>query len=228
MHPNMTKFLTLGTAFLLSWTASISQCTFESLFPLSWGAPKYSINEYYQGSPLYQTSRDTIRGSAFVHGLDYFFTARNLNLSFYSYQATQKHPCFKSVHVIVNCIASDSGLVAYNYQVTYPATEKVAYMAMIDSLRAMMEKKYTYSSMVKVPTTAIDATGKELSGEGVCYYFNNEPVVASNLTYPQFVVRAGYLAEKPKPSDGKTITNSAEEVAFYRLEILYKMAQPKW
>jgi hypothetical protein len=126
----------------------------------------------------------------------------------------------------VNGIANDSGLVAYNYQVTYPASEKAAYFEVLDSLKAMMQKKFTYNSTVKNPTRSFDANGKELTGEGVSVYYNNEPIVTSNLTYPQFVIRAGYLAKKPDPANNKTIVNQAENVEFYRLEILYKTAQP--
>jgi alpha-glucosidase (family GH31 glycosyl hydrolase) len=101
-------------------------------------------------------------------------------------------------------------------------------MAVIDSMKLMMQKKFTYNSTVKNPTKSLDANGKELTGEGVSIYYNNEPIVSTNLTYPQFVVRAGYLARKPQPSDGKTLTNQAEDVEFYRLEILYKKTMPKW
>jgi hypothetical protein len=101
-------------------------------------------------------------------------------------------------------------------------------MSVIDSMRVMMEKKFTYNSTVKNPTKALDANGKELAGEGVSVYFNNEPIVHSNLTYPQFVIRAGYLGEKPATTDSKMIVNQAEDVEFYRLEILYKRPQPKW
>lgn len=224
----MKKIVLLLALLASVWQSGNAQCTFETLFPLQWGAPKYSINEYYQTSPLYQTSKDTIRGSAFEHGLNYLFTARNMDLYFFSYQAIGTHPCFKSGHVILNCIANDSGLVAYNFQVTFAATEKAAYMSVIDSMRVMMEKKFTYNSTVKNPTKALDANGKELAGEGVSVYFNNEPIVHSNLTYPQFVIRAGYLGEKPATTDSKMIVNQAEDVEFYRLEILYKKPQPKW
>jgi hypothetical protein len=213
----------------LPFTGSLNaQCTFETLFPLKWGAPKYSINEYYQNSPVYQTSKDTIRGSAFEHGQNYFFMSRNMDLAFFSYQSMGSHPCFSTGNVVLNCVANDSGLVAYNYQVTFPASEKAAYFAVLDSMKAMMQKKFTYNSTVKNPTKSMSANGQALSGEGVSIYFNNEPVVSSNLTYPQFVIRAGYLGKKPEPSTNSTIVNQAEDVEFYRLEILYKMSLPKW
>ena len=223
-----TKLLLIAGLVLFGALSSSAQCTFETLFPLKWGAPRYSINEYYNSSRDFQTSKDSIRGSAFEHGLNYFFTARHLNLSFFSYQNTGTHPCFKSGNVVLNCIANDSGLVAYNYQVTFPASEHQAYLAVLDSMKAMMQKKFTYNSTVKTPTKSLDANNQPLSGYGVCVYFNDEPIVSTNLTYPQFVIRAGYLAKQPAPASNGTIANQAEEIQFYRIEILYKMPSPKW
>jgi hypothetical protein len=219
----MKKLLLILTCAMVTGGISSAQCTFEALFPLPWGASKFAINEHYQTSPYYQTSKDTIRGTSFEHGLNYFFMARNMNL-----ESLGTHPCFKTGHVILNGIANDSGLVAYNFQVTFPATEKVAYFAVIDSMKAMMAKKFTYTSTVNTPTKSFDANGNVLTGEGVSVYFNNEPVVSNNLTYPQFVVRAGYLARKPEQNNSQHIVNQAENIEFYRLEILYKVAQPKW
>jgi hypothetical protein len=206
-----------------------AQCTFESLFPIKWGGAKYAVNEYYNASPLFQKGNDTIRGSVFQHGLDYWFTGRNLNLTAYSYTNIAPHPCFMSGDIVVNCITSDSGLVAYNYQVTYPASRKNEFQTVIDSMRSMMKNQFTYTSAVDNKTAAMDASGIELTGEGVSVYFNDQPIVHTNLTYPQMVIRGGYLAKKPaKSSDPKVMINQAEDVQYYRIEILYKRAQPKW
>jgi hypothetical protein len=224
----MKKTLILLVLTAFSTFSSVAQCSFESLFPLSWGSPRYSINEHFNTSPLFHPSKDSIRGSAFEHGLDYFFTARNMRLSFFSYENTGNHPCLNTGHVVLNCIANDSGLVAYNYQVTYPASEHAAYVATLDSLKAMMQKKFTYNSTVKTPTKAIDANNSPLAGYGVCVYFNDEPIVSTNLTYPQFVIRAGYLAKQPAASTNGSVSNQAEEIQYYRIEILYKKTMPKW
>jgi len=224
----MKKIYLAALLLAFSWSGSIAQCSFETLFPLTWGSSKYSINEYYQSSGLFETSTDTIRKSAFEHGLDYLFTARNMTLAFYSYKNKMDHPCFKSGHIVLNCIANDSGLVAYNFQVTYPVADHEAYLMVIDSLKAMMQKKFAYNSTVKNPTKAFDANGNELEGEGVSVYFNDEPIISSNLTYPQFVIRAGFLATKAPPSNGAMIPNQAEDIQYYRIEILYKKTMPKW
>lgn len=225
----MKKFLLIICIGLLSVFQLQAQCTFESLFPLKWLGGKHAITETYSTSPFFQKANDTIRGTAFETGLDYLFTARNMDLFFYAYRNKSPHPCFALGDVVLNCVANDSGLVAYNYQVTYPASRRTEFYAVVDSLQNMMKSKFTYNSSVKNTTKATGPGGEMLTGEGVCVYFNNEPVVTTNLTYPQFVIRAGYLAKKSTaPKDSKVIINSAEEVEYYRLEILYKRPQPKW
>jgi len=219
----MKKILLITFVSLFSLNQLSAQCTFESLFPLSWGTSKYTINEHFNSSPVFQRANDTIRGSVFEHGLDYLFTARNMDLYFYSYTNKVPHPCFKLGDIVLNCIANDSGVVAYNYQVTFPASRHAEYLAVVDSLRAMMQKKFTYTSSVKNTTKATAPDGSILTGEGVCFYFNNEPIIHTNLTYPQFVVRGGFLAKKPAPAgSGNVIMNQAEEIQYYRIEILYK------
>jgi hypothetical protein len=224
----MKKILLAFCCAVLSAGPINAQCTFESLFPLKWGASTFAFNEHFQNDSIFRTSEDTIRGSAFEHGQNYFFTARNMKLGVYSYQSFGMHPCFRSGKVIVNGVANDSGLVAYNYQVTYPAAEKAMYMAVLDSMKAMMSKKFGYNSTVKNPTKSMDAEGNLLTGEGVSVYYNNEPIISSNLTYPQFVIRAGYLGKKPAKSSDSTLMNQAEDVQYYLLEILYKFEYPKW
>ena len=92
-----------------------------------------------------------------------------------------------------------------------------------------MAKQFTYQSSVENKTVALDATGNKLEGDGVCVYFNDHPIVPTNLTYAQFVIRAGYLAKKPAAtSDKKVLINQAEDVQYYRIEILYKRPQPTW
>lgn len=225
----MKKIVLTLAVGILTALQSYSQCSFETLFPLPWGVSKYMINEKYNSNPVFKVGKDTITGSAFRHGLDYFFTARNMRLYFYSYNNAVPHPCFMSGNVTVNAIANDSGLVAYNYQVTFPADQRMAYAQAVDSLRKMMEKKYVYHSNVETKTEALDAAGNTLTGEGICVYYNDEPIINTNLTYPPFVIRAGYLA-KSRTAQGSSgvILNQAENIAFYRIEILYKMKRDSW
>ncbi len=224
------KKIALSTCFCLVIAfQGYSQCTFETLFPLKWGASRFLINEHYQSNPIYKVGGDTITGSIFLHGLDYFFTARNMRLYFYSYTNVQPHPCFKTGSITLNAIANDSGLVAYNYQVTFPASQKEAYLQMVDSLRKMMDKKFVYHSSVENHTESMDTSGAKLTGHGVCVYYNDEPIISSNLTYPPFVIRAGYLAKQPQTSEeNKVVMNQAEQIAYYRVEILYKVMRTSW
>ena len=85
----LSLFILLFAGFQLK-----AQCTFESLFPLKWGASQYSINEYYSGNASWQKGKDTIRTSIFQHGLDYFFTVRNMDLDIFSYTNFVPNPCF--------------------------------------------------------------------------------------------------------------------------------------
>ncbi len=217
------------SAACLLWVLQVpAQCTFESLFPLGWGTGKFPINEKYSNDSIFRPGNDTITGSVFEHGLDYFFTVRHMDLYIFAYKNVMPHYCFKSGEIVLNCIAGDSGLVAYNYQVTYPATKRDEFLAVVDSLRGMMEKKFTYHASIKNTTRARDAQGIELTGEGTCVYFNDQPVIKSNLTYAQFVIRAGYLAKQPAKSESNMMMNQAEQIQFYRIEILYKRPQPSW
>lgn len=219
----MKKLQLLVLALFLSLTSLQAQCTFESLFPLNWGTSRYMINEHFMSESLYKRGPDTIQASVFQHGLNYLFTARNMNLSFFSFNNVASHPCFNAANVTLNIVANDSGLVAYVYQVTYPATMHKEYLGVIDSMRTMMNKKFTYYSTVENKTQAMDVSGSTLTGEGVSYYFNSEPILSHNLTYPPYVIRGGYLAKKPGGEDSKVFTNQAEEIQYYRIEILYKM-----
>ena len=223
----MKKQFIIILAGLLIGTQLKAQCTFESLFPLDFGAGKHLIQNRYGANPIFIPAQDTIRGSVFDHGLDYFWTVRNFDIEIFSYTNVAHHPCFGSGDIVLNCIANDSGLVAYNYQVTYADTNKPEFMAVVDSLKKMMTKKFTYTGMVETKTSAIDETGAELSGDGVSVYFNDQPVVSSNLTYPQFVIRAGYLEKKPKSSDNVYL-NQASKIQYYRIEIVFKRRQPDW
>ncbi len=222
----MKKLQLVILALFLSISSLQAQCTFEALFPLKWGTSKYSINENLMSNKLYTRGQDTIQGSVFQHGLNYLFTVRNMNLGFYTVNNVGTHPCFKTANVTLNLIANDSGLVAYVYQVTFPAEKRDEYMSVLDSMRVMMAKKFTYFSAVETKTMANEAGGTVLTGEGISFYFNEEPILSSNLTYPQFVVRGGYLAKKPAGDESKVFTNQAEEIQYYRIEILYKM--PKY
>jgi len=224
----MKKFSLVLLISIISGFQLNAQCTFESLFPLKFDAGKYNIVEYYANNPVYTKGKDTLNASVFVTGLDYFYTKRNLDLGIYSYTNIAPHPCFKSGDIVLNCVASDSGLLAYNYQVTYAATSRDEFMSVVDSLRNMMKGKFVYHSMVDNKTTAVDTSGQPLSGEGACVYYNDQPIVPSNLTYPQMVIRAGYLSKKPGKSKDGVHVNQAEEVQYYRIEILYKKIQPKW
>src|SRR4030095_10730774 len=205
-----------------------AQCTFESLFPLDFGAGKHAIQDKYGANPIFTPGDDTIRGSVFQHGLNYIWTVRNYDLYIFSYVNVAHHPCFGSGDIVLNCIANDSGLVAYNYQVTYAASSKPEFMAVVDSLKKMMSQKFTYTSTVENKTKATDSAGVELSGDGVSVYYNDHPVVANNLTYPQFVIRAGYLEKKPKSSQDGVLMNQASDIQYYRIEILFKRRQPDW
>ncbi len=222
----MKKLQLLTLALFLSLSSLQAQCTFEALFPLKWGTSKYMINEHFMSNKSYTRGKDTVQGSVFLHGLNYLHTVRNMNLSFYTFTNVVSHPCFNAANVALNIIANDSGLVAYAYQVTYPATMHKEYLGVLDSMRTMMTKKFTYFNTVENKTRALDVSGSELTGEGVSYYFNDEPILSQNLTYPQYVIRGGYLAKKPAGENSKVFTNQAEEIQYYTIEILYKM--PKY
>jgi len=224
----MKKQLIIILTALLVGTNLQAQCTFETLFPLEFGAGKHAIAEKYGNIPIFQAGQDTIRGSVFQHGLNYIYTVRNFDLYVFSYENVSPHPCFGSGDVVLNCIANDSGLVAYLFQVTYPASKRLEFLTVVDSLKNMMKQKFVYQSTVENKTKATDTTGYELTGDGVCVYFNDHPIVPNNLTYPQFVIRAGYLAKSPKPSENGVLMNQASEIQYYRIEILFKRRQPDW
>jgi len=200
-----------------------AQCTFEDLFPLKWSQSAYEVNEQFQSDKRFKTSHDTIRSSAFKHHQDYFRTVRNMNLSFYAYASAENHDCFKSGDVTLICIANDSGLYAYSYMVNYPIEEKETYHSVIDSLKKMMNNKFTYSSNIKNKLQA-----GALAGDGVSVYFDQQPIISTNLTYAPMAIRVGYLAKQPDSMGGNGIPNSAEEIQYYRIEILYKKQMPKW
>jgi len=221
----MKKLQLVILALFLSISSLQAQCTFEALFPLKWGTSKYMINEHFITNKLYTRGPDSIQGSVFQHGLNYLFTVRNMNLNFFTFTNAATHPCFNAANVTLNIIANDSGLVAYAYQVIYPATMHKEYLGVLDSMRVMMTQKFTYFSTVENKTKAMDVSGSELTGNGVSYYFNDEPVLSQNLTYPQFVIRGGYLAKKPAGDNSKVFTNQAEEIQYYTIEILYKMSK---
>ncbi len=217
----MIKRFTAIIAFACSIPVVMNaQCTYEDLFPYSWGTSAFEVNEHFQSDPRFEIASDTIRASAFQHHQDYFRMVRNMNLSFYGYKSVNYHDCLKSGNITLVCIANDSGLVAYSYMIDYPAEERDNYNQVLDSLKSMMQGKFVYSSNVKNKLQA-----GNMSGDGISIYFDEQPIIPDNLKIAPMAIRVGSLSEAP---EGSEASNRAGPIKFYRLEILYKKSIQKW